>query len=51
MFVHLVVGMVKCHLYYVCALGCWEEPNLKPWGIKKDCVQYMTEVVLTNVVI
>ena len=36
---------------YVCALGCWEEPQFKPWGIKKDSVPYMTEVVLTNVVI
>ena len=38
-------------LNYVCALGCWEEPNLSPGGMKRSPAPYMTEVALTNVLV
>ena len=38
-------------LNYVCVLDFWEEPSLSPRVLKKNSVPYMTEIVLTNVLV
>ena len=39
------------NLNYICALGCWEEPILSPGVLKITMFPYMTEIVLTNILV